>query len=93
MLRSLTLECIELDEKDFVLMNKCFPNLQVLNLINVWGREPYPGPLTLAMPYLTTLKIVGVSFGALYVEAPVLHSHFHLSLNDSERFESKCLRI
>ncbi|CAI9293246.1 unnamed protein product [Lactuca saligna] len=37
MVTSLTLECIRLDDKELIQLNKSFPNLQVLNLIDVRG--------------------------------------------------------
>nr|GEU34586.1 hypothetical protein [Tanacetum cinerariifolium] len=37
MLTSLTLESVRLNDKRLVRLNECFPNLKVLNLINVWG--------------------------------------------------------
>ncbi|CAI9293248.1 unnamed protein product [Lactuca saligna] len=37
MVTSLTLDCIRLDDKELIQLNKSFPNLQVLNLIDVRG--------------------------------------------------------
>ncbi|CAI9293242.1 unnamed protein product [Lactuca saligna] len=49
MLTSLTLELIRLDDKNLTELNTCFPNLQVLNLIDVRG-------LKMPMIHLLNLK-------------------------------------
>ncbi|KAI3709608.1 hypothetical protein L2E82_39374 [Cichorium intybus] len=101
MLTSLTLERIRLDDNnDISQVNKCLPNLQVLNLIDIEGLE-LPvirlinlktchwtvgwSSVTLITPNLITLRLECIRLAALYVQAPML-SHFHLALDYAGAF-------
>ncbi|XP_076921831.1 F-box/LRR-repeat protein At4g29420-like [Bidens hawaiensis] len=77
MLTSLTLEDIDFGYEYLHELDKCFPNLQVLNLVNV----KHPSYLSLITPNLITLKIDCCKPVAnIHVEAPKL-THFHLSIS------------
>ncbi|KAI3495790.1 hypothetical protein L1887_38136 [Cichorium endivia] len=96
MLTSLTLERIRLDDNDISQVNKCLPNLQVLNLIDIEGLEvpiirllnlktchwtvDHWSSMTLITPNLITLRLECIRLATLYVQAPML-SHFHLALD------------
>ncbi|XP_076916159.1 F-box/LRR-repeat protein At4g29420-like [Bidens hawaiensis] len=89
MLTSLTLEGIDFGYEYLHELDKCFPNLQVLNLVNV----KHPSYLTVITPNLITLKIDCCEPVAnIHVDAPKL-THFHLSISTLkhakiEKFES-----
>ena len=93
---SLTLENIRLDDKHLDQLNKFFPNLQVLNLINISGvmflHIEFPNlrncrlvvsvvaSLAIVTPNLVRLIVECSRTTALYVKAPMM-THFHLALN------------
>lgn len=107
MLTSLTLELISLEDEHLNELNKCFPNLQVLNLRRVVGLENprihllnlktccwavrAMSSLTLITPNLITLRIESLVPIALHVDAPML-SHFHCKLDHPDSFTVKKLK-
>ncbi|PWA66822.1 F-box/RNI-like superfamily protein [Artemisia annua] len=104
MLTTLTLEQVRFSDKLLNELNECFPNLQVLNLIDISGLV-YPIirllnlksfhfavnswlALTIVTPNLLFLKLECSRTGKLFVEAPAL-SEFHLTLDKAGTFSIK----
>nr|XP_043628852.1 F-box/LRR-repeat protein At4g29420 [Erigeron canadensis] len=104
-LTSLTLEFIRLDDEDLNELNKCFPNLQVLNLIGVGGfKLPKIHLLNLKTCHWTvsnapsSLTIITPNLVTLRLEciSPTelyveapMLSHFHLALDQADKFVVK----
>ena len=101
MLTTLTLEQIRFSDIQLNELNECFPNLQVLNLIDISGLV-YPIirllnlkslhfavnswlALTIITPDLLFLKLECSRTGKLFVKAPGL-SEFHLTLDKAGTF-------
>ncbi|KAA8534877.1 hypothetical protein F0562_029907 [Nyssa sinensis] len=105
MLTSLTLEFVRLDDEDLNKVNKCFPSLQVLNLIGVGGlKDPRIHLLHLRTCQWTvsnaplSLTIVAPSLVKLKLKCgkpkslvieTPLLSDFHLSLDKASNFVVK----
>ncbi|GJR26948.1 F-box/LRR-repeat protein-like protein [Tanacetum coccineum] len=104
MLTSLTLESVRLDDKRLVRLNECFPDLKVLNLINVSGvKAPYIHLLNLKTYHwtvpdsLSSLTLITPNLSTLRLEcikSTRLHVkapklfHIHLDI-DRHNFEIK----
>ncbi|XP_071737264.1 F-box/LRR-repeat protein At4g29420 [Rutidosis leptorrhynchoides] len=105
MLTSLTLEFVRLDDEDLNELNKCFPNLQVLNLRGVGGfKQP-----KIHLLYLKTchwavsnaplsLTVITPNLVTLRLECvkptalyveAPLLSHFHFALDHADKFAVK----
>ncbi|KAM0037243.1 putative F-box protein AUF1 [Helianthus debilis subsp. tardiflorus] len=96
MLTSLTAEHTLLEDEDLNQLNKCFPNLQVLNLVGVGLKDPKihllklqtchleivtdPSSLSLITPNLIKLTIKCRPYLAAIHVDAPMLSHFHLSL-------------
>lgn len=97
MLTNLTLELIRLNDKQLTELNKCLPNIQILNLIDISGLM-YPIihlfnlkslhlavnsllSLTIITTNLCTLELKCFTTDRLLIEAPAL-SHLHLTLDN-----------
>ena len=101
MLTTLTLEQVRFSDKQLNELNECFPNLQVLNLIDISGLV-YPSvrllnlksfhfavnswlAFTIVTPNLLFLKLECSRTGKLFVKAPAL-PEFHLTLDKAGTF-------
>ncbi|KAF5812547.1 putative leucine-rich repeat domain superfamily, F-box-like domain superfamily [Helianthus annuus] len=96
-LTSLTVEHTLLEDEDLNQLNKCFPNLQVLNLVGVGLKDPKihllklqtchleivtdPSSLSLITPNLIKLTIKCRPYLAAIHVDAPMLSHFHLSLD------------